>query len=48
MGEVGIEEGLCPLAVWAVRLGEYDDFVVGDGVFDGFLDFGHGCSGRGS
>jgi hypothetical protein len=38
VGEVGIEYLLGPLAVWAVGLGEDDDFVAGDGFFNkGFL-----------
>lgn len=45
IGEIGGEEILCLCAVWAVRLGEYDDFVAGDGVLDGLFS-GHGCSGR--
>jgi len=46
VGEVGSEEVLCPLAVWAVRLGEYDDLVAGNGIFDGLLSR-HACSRRG-
>ena len=34
VGEVGIEYLLGPLAVWAVGLGEDDDFVAGDGFFN--------------
>ena len=44
--ELGIEDVLCPRAVWAVGFGEYDDLVAGNGVFNGLLS-GHGCSGRG-
>lgn len=46
VGELGIEDALRRSAEWAVGLGEDDDFVAGDGIFDGFLN-GHGCSGRG-
>jgi hypothetical protein len=45
-GEVGREEVLRPRAVWTVGLGEYDDLVAGNGIFDGLFS-GHACSRRG-
>jgi hypothetical protein len=46
VGEVGSEELLCLRAIWAVTLGEYDNLVASDGIFDGLLSR-HACSRRG-
>lgn len=46
VGEIGSEEALGRLTIWAVGLGENDDFVARDGVFDDLLSR-HACYGRG-
>lgn len=46
VGEVGSEDVLGPRAVRAVGLGEDDDLVFGNCIFDGLFS-GHGCSWRG-
>jgi len=46
VGKVGSEEALCLPAVWTVALGEYDDLVGSDGIFDGLFSR-HACSRRG-